>query len=157
MEFMLTLLFFLFVFFMIIEFAIVTYDRGTMNNAARLGARQASLYWVDPTCFEETRPQTNQRLKPAMVDTAMTFIEGNWLINPGPTGLNTTLRHNGSTFSAAGLCYTSGPTSSEVSIPVRPEDVTSIDINYAHEYLGLSGFVASTGLGLRSRSGAGVE
>ena len=45
-EFMITLLLFFAVFLMIIEFAIVTYDRGTINNAVREGSRQASLYWV---------------------------------------------------------------------------------------------------------------
>ena len=156
-EFMLTLLFFLFVFFMIIEFAVLTYDRGSMNNAARFGSRQASLYWVDPICFSEFTPLINQRLKPDMVDTVMTWTNQNLLIVPGATSLSTALQVNGTNVSASPCSHPDGTTSTKASQAVLPTDITTVDIDYDHRYIGLAAFVPSTGVVMNTQSGAGVE
>ena len=143
-EFMFTLLLFLFVFFMIVEFAIVTYDRGTINNAAREGSRQASLYWVDPALFDPETPLENQRLKRSMVDTVMTWAE-QILIDPASAGLDLTLQVNGADMTGA-------------TVSVDSTTAVSVDIGYDHQYIGLQSFGASSaGLTLATQSGAGVE
>jgi Flp pilus assembly protein TadG len=143
-EFMLTLLLFLFVFFMIVEFAIVTYDRGTINNAAREGARQASLYWIDPVLFDPETPLENQRLKRSMVDTVMTWAE-QILIDPASAGLDLTLQVDGADMAGS-------------SVSVGSSSTVSVDIGYGHQYIGLQSFGAtSAGLTLSTQSGAGVE
>ena len=145
-EFALTLLLFLLVFFMIVDFAIAMYDRGTIINAARDGTRQASLYWVDPVLFDPETPSQNQRLKRAMVDTVMTWTENNLLIDPGGAGLTATLQINATTV-----------TSATEPVFVSTDDLVSVNVNYPHEFLGLVSLTGVSNPTLVSQSAMGVE
>ncbi|MGD8908383.1 MAG: TadE/TadG family type IV pilus assembly protein [Chromatiales bacterium] len=143
-EFLITLLLFLFVFFMIVDMAIVVYNRGTVINASREGARQASLYWVDPLVFDPTTPQLNQRLKRSMVDSVMTWAETNLLIDPESSGFTMALQIN----------------SLDMLNPVEPvstADVVSVAIQYPHSYLVLTAFSGVDGPLISTSTALGVE
>jgi len=142
-EFAVTLLFFFIVFFMIIDFAIAMYDRGTMVNAARDGSRQGSLYWVDPVLFDPLTPLQNQRLKRSMVDTVVTWNE-NLLIDPGGSGLTADLQINMTSMTGATAIVTTN-------------DLVSVGINYPHQYIGLTGLLGVSGLTLTTQSAQGIE
>jgi hypothetical protein len=143
-EFMLTLFLFLFVFVMIIDVAVAMYDRGTIINASREGARQASLYWVDPLIFDPTTPELNQLLKRSMVDSVMTWTEANLLIDPEDAGLTMALQINALDMPGA-------------TAHVSSSDVVSVDILYPHSYILLTGFSGVAGPSLRSITALGVE
>jgi hypothetical protein len=143
-EFMLTLLLFLFVFVMIIDIAIAMYDRGTVINASREGARQASLYWVDPLIFDPTTPELNQLLKRSMVDSVMSWTKDNLLIAPQDTALEMALQINSVEMLGA-------------TEHVSTNDVVSVDIHYPHSFILLTAFSGVAGPSLRSRTALGVE
>ncbi|MEJ2692312.1 MAG: TadE/TadG family type IV pilus assembly protein [Candidatus Thiodiazotropha sp.] len=143
-EFMLTLFLFLFVFVMIIDIAITMYDRGAVINASREGARQASLYWVDPQIFDPTTPELNQLLKRSMVDSVMSWTEDTLLIDPQDAGLMTSLRINASEMLGA-------------TEHISTSDVVSVDISYPHSFVLLTAFSGVAGPLLRSRTDLGVE
>jgi len=143
-EFMITFLLFLLVLFMIVDFAIAIYDRGTIVNAAREGNRQASLFWVDPLLFDPLTPNQNQLLKRSMVDTVMTWTENNLLIDPDASGINLTLQINAADMVGATDTISEG-------------DVVSVDITYAHNFIGLTGLAGATDPVLTTQTGLGVE
>ncbi len=84
-EFILTLPFFFIVVFMFIDFGIVLFDKGTLNEASRIGARQASLFWIDPANYNNdpknaTEIRRNIRMKESMIVTAVDLYRDNILI-----------------------------------------------------------------------------
>jgi hypothetical protein len=143
-EFMLTLLLFLLVFFMIIDFAITMYNRGTVINASREGARQASLFWVDPLLFDPTTPESNQLLKRSMVESVMTWTETNLLIDPQAVGQTMTLRLN--------AVEMIDPTH-----PVSYTDLVSVDVSHPHSFLVITPLTGVEGPNLASTETLGVE
>ena len=144
-EFMLTLLLFLFVFVMIIDIAVAMYDRGAVINASREGARQASLYWVDPELFDPTTPESNQLLKRAMVDSIMTWTEDSLLIDPQDTGLNMTLE------------ITPAPLIKDGYPIISTTNVVRVGVNYPHSYILLTGFSGVDGPLINASTTLGVE
>jgi hypothetical protein len=143
-EFMLTLLLFLFVFFLIVDAAIALYNRGVIVNTSRDGARQASLYWVDPMLFDPATPNQNQLLKRSMVDSVMDWTELNLLIDPNAMGLTVTLNINDVVVSNA-------------TQPVSSTDVASVEISYPHSFLGITALSGVEGPFLISTTAFGVE
>jgi hypothetical protein len=143
-EFMLTLLLFLMVFFIITDFAIALYDRGAINNASRESSRQASLFWVDPDLFDPETPDQNQLLRKTMVTSVITWVENNLLIDPDSAGLNLTLQINSVDMAT--------PTE-----PVSDGDLVSVSIQYPHSYTGLTVLSGATGPTLATQSAMGVE
>jgi hypothetical protein len=143
-EFMLTLLLFLLVFFMIVDAAIALYNRGTVINASREGARQASLFWVDPLLFNPLTPASNQLLKRSMIESVMTSTETNLLIDPEAVGLTMTLRLND--------VEMIDPTH-----PVSSTDVTRVDVSFPHNYLVITALTGVDGPNLGSTETLGVE
>ncbi|MCU7917867.1 MAG: pilus assembly protein [Candidatus Thiodiazotropha sp. (ex Dulcina madagascariensis)] len=143
-EFMLTLLLFLLVFFLIVDAAIALYNRGTIINASREGARQASLFWVDPLLFDPTTPELNQLLKRSMVDSVINWTESNLLIDQEAVGLTMTLRIN--------TVEMVNPTQH-----VSSTDVASVDISYPHSYLVISTLSGVDGPSLASTTACSVE
>jgi hypothetical protein len=143
-EFMLTFLLFLLVFFMIIDFAIALYNRGTVINASREGARQASLFWVDPLLFDPLTPSTNQLLKRSMVESVMASTEANLLIDPQTVGLTMTLRLN--------AVEMLDPTH-----PVSSTDMARVDVSFPHSFLVITGMTGVEGPNLASSETLGVE
>jgi hypothetical protein len=143
-EFMLTLLLFLLVFFLIIDIAIAFYNRGTVINASREGARQASLYWIDPLLFNPLTPSSNQLLKRSMVESVMTWTETNLLIDPEVVGLTMTLSIN----------------AVEIVDPthhVSSTDVASVEVSFPHSYLMTTTLTGVEGPSLASTTAFGVE
>jgi Flp pilus assembly protein TadG len=143
-EFMLTFLLFMLVFFMIVDFAIALYDRGAINNAVREGSRQASLYWVDPDLFDPETPDQNQLLRKTMVTSVMTWAENNLLIDPTSAGLNLTLQINAVDMATATESVSDG-------------DLVSVSLQYPHSYIGLSALAGTSDPTLASQSAMGVE
>lgn len=69
-------------FFGIIEFAIAMYDQGTMVHASRVGAREASLYWLDVTQITpESDPGNDQRAKPSEIEAAVKTFSDRFLVS----------------------------------------------------------------------------
>ena len=68
-EFALLATFIFLLLFAIIEFSIAMYDQGTLVHSARLGAREASLYWLDVTAITpDSDPEDDQRVKPDWIE-----------------------------------------------------------------------------------------
>jgi len=64
------------VFFALMEFAIAMYDQGILIHSARIGAREASLFWVDVTQITpDSDPGDDQRLSTTEVSSQIS----NWL------------------------------------------------------------------------------
>jgi hypothetical protein len=143
-EFMLTLLLFLLVFFMIVDLAIAMYNRGTVINATREGARQASLFWIDPALFNPLTPATNQLLKRAMVETVMSSTEANLLIDPEAVGLTMSLQVN--------AVEMINPTQA-----VSSTDLASVDVSFPHSFLVITQMTGVEGPNLASTETLGVE
>lgn len=72
-EVMFTLTIFLLLTFTIIHFAILLYDQGVITHAARVGARQSSLYWVYPDRdhYDREDPKKNIRIDERMIESAV--------------------------------------------------------------------------------------
>ncbi len=143
-EFLLTFALFLLVFFLIIDVAITLYNRGTVINASREGARQASLFWVDPLLFDPTTPELNQLLKRSMVESVMTWSETNLLIDPEVVGLTMALQVGGVEM-ADPACHVSAP------------DVVRVDVSFPHSYLVTTALTGVVGPTLSSTQSLGVE
>jgi Flp pilus assembly protein TadG len=82
-EFALTLFLFFFLLFIIIDFLLAVYDHGTVVNASRVGARQGSLYWVNPDTHDRNAsPAQNTSLSESMISSAVdAYLTP--LMNPG--------------------------------------------------------------------------
>jgi hypothetical protein len=143
-EFMITFLLFLLVFFMIADFAIALYDRGVVNNAVREGSRQSTLYWVDPALFDDGTPDQNQLLKKTMVTSVISWTENNLLIDPDSVGLSLTLQINGVNMVAA-------------TEPVLDNDMVSVGIQYPHSFIGLTALSGAIGPTLSTQATQKVE
>jgi hypothetical protein len=143
-EFLLTFLLFMLVFFMIVDLAIALYNRGTVINASREGARQASLFWVDPLLFDPTTPESNQLLKRSMVESVMTWTETNLLIDPQAAGQTMTLRLN--------AVEMVDPTH-----PVSSTDQVSVDVSHPHSFIVITPLTGVAGPNLASTETLGVE
>jgi Flp pilus assembly protein TadG len=143
-EFLLTFLLFLLVFFLIVDMAIAFYNRGTVINATREGARQASLFWIDPALFNPLTPASNQLLKRAMVETVMSSTETNLLIDPEAAGLTMTLQVN--------AVEMINPTQ-----PVSSNDLARVDVGFPHSYLMITAMTGVEGPNLASTETLGVE
>jgi hypothetical protein len=143
-EFLLTLLVFFLVFFMIVDFAIATFDQGTVMNTSRDACRQASLYWVDPATFDPETPLQNQKVKRSMVDTVVTWAESNLVIDPGGSGLSASFQINSVDVEWA------------IEV-VSPGDVVSVDVSYPHQFIGLSSLAGVSGMPILGHSVLGVE
>jgi Flp pilus assembly protein TadG len=145
-EFLLTLLLFFVVFFMIIDYAITMFDKGTIINAARVGARQGSLYWVDPEDYDPTNPLDNIRMKESMVDTALDYFIDNVLINPG----NQTVRKSVALDDGTAVAV------NEIVHSMSGRSVT-VRLNYPHRFIGLTGLLGVDAPTLQAQTGANAE
>jgi hypothetical protein len=145
-EFLLTFLLFMLVFFMIVDLAIALYNRGTVINASREGARQASLFWVDPRpgVYNPLTPASNQLLNRSMVESVMSSTQANLLIDPEADGLIMTLQVNG--------VEMINPTQ-----PVSSSDVARVDVSFDHNYLVITALTGVEGPNLASTETLGVE
>ena len=66
--------------FAIAEFAVAMYDQGALLHSARVGAREASLYWIDVRQLTpDSDPGSDQRIKPAEVERAVSSFTDSFL------------------------------------------------------------------------------
>lgn len=84
-EFIVMLLFFFIVLFIIIDFAILVFNKGTLIEASRIGARQGSLFWIDPSNYDmdptdALAVRRNIRMKEAMIVTAVDYYRDHILM-----------------------------------------------------------------------------
>ena len=87
-ETIVTMLFFFIILLLIIDFAILLFDRGTLAEASRIGARQASLYWIYPddtsantACpYDDLHPVQTVCMQEAMIVTAVDLYRNNILL-----------------------------------------------------------------------------
>jgi Flp pilus assembly protein TadG len=81
-EFALTVGLSLVVMFAIIEFAIGMYNQGVLVHGTRVGAREASMYWVDPTrVTPNTNPLDDQRIDADTVVGSITDWTDNFIVS----------------------------------------------------------------------------
>jgi len=70
-ELALTLVLFFFIVFTILDFSLAAYNKGAVVTASRIGARQGSLFWIDPNNYDRTAPTANVRIKQTMISSAV--------------------------------------------------------------------------------------
>ena len=176
-EFTLTLLLWFITFFVIFELAIVMYDKGAVLNATRVGARQASLYWVDPDGYEKDDPLANTSLKTAMVATAVDYWvdhdhpHGGLVINPGNDGVEksvwiiregiwTEIYHHDGESTVKDCVLVNGDQSGSCDLDMN--GVTAqVSLSYPHHFIGLAHLLFGDGgspqVTLGSAMGANTE
>jgi hypothetical protein len=67
--------------FAIIDMSVAMFNQGVTMQAARYGARQGTLYWVDPDDYAPTDPTGNIRVKEDMMVSAIDYYGDNILMN----------------------------------------------------------------------------
>ena len=143
-ETIITLLFFFIVLLMIIEFGTLIFNKGALLEASRVGARQGSLFWINPdnnaaNCpyIENQAPANNVCMKEAMIVSAvnswrnialMKFGPGTGTINAQSAGAGDVFGHGSATggifenvagnTATVDLCY---PSHDFRSCSLRPE------------------------------------
>lgn len=142
-EFALTFVVFMFVFFMIVDIAIATFNRGVVLHAAREASRQGSLYWVDPATYDDTAPEQNQRLKRAMISTMEDWYE-DILVDAESAGIDLTVEVDGNEMTDAIMV-------------VNHDTNVAVDMGYDHAYIGMPWFTSTSGFRLDVASQNGVE
>jgi hypothetical protein len=81
-EFALTIGLSLTLMFAIIEFAVAMYNQGVLVHATRLGAREASLFWVDPPQItSDSDPREDQRIHRDTILDAVTDWTENFVVS----------------------------------------------------------------------------
>ena len=70
-EFAITLMLWITVFFLIIDISLAMYNKAAITNITRYAARQGSLFWEHPDEYSVTTPIENKKLKQSMIDTAI--------------------------------------------------------------------------------------
>ena len=141
-EFLITLLLFFILFFTIIDFSIAIYDKGTVVNAARVGARQGSLFWLDPFTYDPTTPLQNVRLQERLIDSAVD-AHLSLLLNPDGQEVSQVFTVDGNALAE-----------DEVVAGVSGAEII---VNLAYTYGGLTGVPGISGLTLRALTGALAE
>jgi hypothetical protein len=92
----LTLVLFFFLVFTIIDLSVAIYNQGVVATASRVGARQASLFWMDPSDYSPTDTANNVRIKESMIDSAVAFYLS-LLIRPSTDDRTAEYRVSGAT------------------------------------------------------------
>ena len=146
-EFAITLMLWFTVFFLIIDIAVAFYDKGAIVNAARYGARQGGLYWVDPDplVYDETDPQGNHGMKEAMISTAVNYLTSNTVITPSGSSVVPVVNLDG---------LTVAPNAVVMRIADQQGNVA---LSYTHSYIGLTGLLGAVGLTLDASTGFDME
>ena len=149
-EFALTLLLFFFLLFVIIDFSVAVYDQGALVSASRIGARQGSLYWVDPNNYDPgAGPADNTRLSEGMISSAVTAYAA-LLMNPGsPDAISPT-------FSVA---VPPATTPSELDPDEVLEGINraTVTVDVPFEYAGMTRLPGAAGMTLRGITESRVE
>lgn len=130
-EFPITITLSLILMFAIIELAIAMYNQGILVQAARVAARESSLFWVDPTRITSTSdPKCDQRVDETSREAKLGAWEG-YLVSFSSESVN-------ETWGTAPACSsTSSVSGQEVSLrldfnyrgPVTSALATFLDLN----------------------------
>jgi hypothetical protein len=132
-ETLLTMTLFFFLVFTIIDLSIGVYDQGVVVNASRVGARQGSLFWLDPTNFDRNNLPNNVRIKEGMIGSAVDYY-ASLLMRPDAAVATTEYTvNNGVVLNADDVVCCSG---CNVNTCVSDAEV-SVDVGYTY-----SGFTA---------------
>jgi hypothetical protein len=143
-EFAVTLLIFFTVFMLIIDMAIAMYNKGAITNAARDGARQGSLFWMDPSAFNEADSSANLKLKESMISSAVNYWAGT-VINPGADAVGHVTSLNGTAVVANSIQ------------PAVAGGQVAVTVSYPHDYIGITGLLGVLGMNLQAGAGHEVE
>lgn len=111
-----------FLFFAVIEFSIAMYDQGTLIHGSRLGAREASLYWLDVTQMgPDTDPLDDQRIMPSHVEKVLkTDFVDRFVVSFSGQETSVDIRHEGARINDLDTRV------------VGPGDRVSVDLSFAH-------------------------
>jgi hypothetical protein len=83
-EALLTIIATFFLILAIIDFSVAVYDNGAVVGASRVGARQASLFWIDPSTYDPDDLENNIRIKESMIRSGVdAYLE--FLMRPNAT------------------------------------------------------------------------
>jgi len=95
LEFVATLLFFMTLMFLVIGMSALMFNKSVIEHAARVGARQGSLYWEDPSLYATTDPQaSHKRVNESMIDSGVDYYLDNALIASTQPTLSVTGWHD---------------------------------------------------------------
>jgi hypothetical protein len=138
--------------FLIIDMAVMMFDQGLINHAARYGARQGSLYWVDPSDYDLTDPRGNIRVKEAMINTAVSYYFNNALINPGKAPLNPPYAE----------LLPPDEVEEHGSVPNRwwsnvSNARAAVQLTYPHDFIGLTRVLGFSGMTMDADTGLSTE
>jgi hypothetical protein len=67
--------------FAIIDMSFAVFNQGITNQAARYGARQGTLYWVDPARYNPSNPMGNIRVREQFIVSGVDYYGGKTLLN----------------------------------------------------------------------------
>ena len=67
--------------FAVIDMSFAVFNQGITNQAARYGARQGTLYWVDPARYDLTNPMGNIRVRERFIVSGVDYYGGKTLLN----------------------------------------------------------------------------
>jgi hypothetical protein len=148
-ELALTLVAFFIVFFMLVDYSVTMFDRGTFINATRVAARQGSLYWTDPdpNVYDPTQPLDNVRVKKSMIDTALSYYRAA-LITPGNDTVTSTCTLDDDTDCPSLMVGMGGRS---LTVDLRYPDDSQ------HSFIGLTGLLGVWAPNLQAQTGANAE
>lgn len=115
--------------FGLIEFSLLVYDQGALQHAARVGAREASLYWVDITRMTAgTDPANDRCIKKSEVSDTITEFTDQFLFSL--TGNRTVCPLlMGKSLSSSAACTGTGSPSAFDACRVVSSGVDQVDVS----------------------------
>lgn len=148
-EFTMLLLPFFLIIFLSVDMSIMTYNQQMLNHAARYGARQGSLFWIDPAEFDAENPVDNIRINKSTITTGRDYFT-NLVIST--ESINTPKPE----IPGADEIKVGGDTVAWKNVSGKS---VKILISYDHRYLGFTSLLSKKlkGIGLDSETAAPVE
>jgi hypothetical protein len=159
-EVLITLVLFFLLVLTIIEFSIVVFDKGVVASAARVGARQGSLYWIDPSNYDPDDSKNNIRIRESMISSAVDqYLDV--LIQPHATGASPQysaqgFNKNGAAASATFDENTLPEVYCDQGLCAGDADV-AVAIQYNYDGAGVTAVPWIPGIGLDVTSGSATE
>ena len=152
-EFTMLLLPFFLIIFLSVDMSIMTYNQQMLNHAARYGARQGSLFWIDPAEFDAENPADNIRINKSTITTGIDYFT-NLVISTA--SINTSDPELDPEPPEEDEIKVGGDTVAWKNVSGKS---VKILISYDHRYLGFTSLLSKKlkGIGLDSETAAPVE